>query len=974
MKLRKIVSITAAAAMLAAMPLPSFAATDIIKYEDFENYSGGWKAQGASTEIVFEKTDRGQSAKLITEGGGKGQELMKFVSVPESAKAIAYHVMIKFEGEDAELSFYMGGSGTTCLARFEKGEIKIGYTNKTAPLKIQNGIWYSCFVEHDNESGFTRFSVSGANGDYAAVSGKVNLKPSQMNRLDVVSNAPASGTAIRYIDNVAFYAIDDVIEEYGTPGTGDELALVSISPYLGALDKETKSVELTFNKDITEENIAGIKATINNDASLIGEWRAENGMAVADLNFTPLSDALYYFEFSGVADGEKTVGGRTFWITNPDYAISGLKYNTAEIKPGAAVSFEGSFYSWTESFDKASLLTVVYDKDNTAVSFSADEGIVPSKTGAAGQTSVTVPSDDGEYKVVTYIWDSLGNMKTLNNPVALSSGLAAPEGEKSEKAFNTPKITDGKTYLNGTIPAAADKRIQVEVLKPGVTEDSDFSNLSPTEFEETYLTFFEVTANSEGTWRTPDFAIGDILGDYSTRINYEGSGAAPVFYKNAFRYISVSFAQTLAELADGEDSDAAADFILKNISLIADSNSDYEKLDEEELKNAVLRAVEEKKNIEGGAFKTAAVVTDYVNRAIMLSHISANKENAQSLLYKYAPLCNLESDCPPFKYLKDVDKSAFTGVSADAAKLSITEWTEKYGMKIFKSACANVSINSEVEGILDATQEWLGVDLSAYKKLKDKKSVNLAVMKFSNDTKEEFKKYFDKAVKSAASSDSSKGNTSSGSSGSKPSGPSGSAVVSPAATPTPAPVPTAAPRHEFSDMQNFDWAKEAVEALYDEKIVSGVGDNKFEPSREVTREEFVKMLAEAFKIPQSDEKINFSDVSESDWFAPYVFAAVASGTVRGISEDLFGTGKSITRADMAVMAYRAAGLSKADGKTFADDGEIPDYAKEAVYTLNAAGIISGTGDNKFSPAASANRAEAAKIIYMLKNLNGGKSK
>lgn len=61
MKLRKIVSITAAAAMLAAMPLPSFAATDIIKYENFENYSGGWKAQGASTEIVFEKTDRGRA-------------------------------------------------------------------------------------------------------------------------------------------------------------------------------------------------------------------------------------------------------------------------------------------------------------------------------------------------------------------------------------------------------------------------------------------------------------------------------------------------------------------------------------------------------------------------------------------------------------------------------------------------------------------------------------------------------------------------------------------------------------------------------------------------------------------------------------------------------------------------------------------------------------------------------------------------
>lgn len=973
MKLVKIISITAVAAMLTAMPLPSFAATDIIKYENFENYSGGWKAQGASTEIVFEKTDRGQSAKLITEGGGKGQELMKLVSVPESAKAIAYHVMIKFEGEDAELSFYMGGSGTTCLAVLEKGEIKIGYTNKTAPLKIQNGIWYSCFVEHDNESGFTRFSVSGANGDYAAVSGKVNLKPSQMNRLDVVSNAPKSASAVRYVDNVAFYAIDDVIEEYGAPGTGSELALVSISPSLGTLDKKAKTVELTFNKDITEENLAQIKASVNGNGSLLGAWRAENGRAVADLNFTPQSDALYYFEFSGVADGEKTVGGRTFWITNPDYAISGLKYNTAEIKPGAAVSFEGSFYSWTESFDKASLLTVVYDKDNTAVSFSADEGIVPNETGAAGHTNVSVPSADGEYRIVSYIWDSLYGMKTLNAPVALSQGLTAPEGEKSEKALNTPIITDGKTYLSGTITAAADKRIQVEVLKPGVTEDSDFSNLSPTEFNETYLTFFEVTANSEGTWRTPDFAIGDLSGDYSVRINYEDSNAAPVFYKNLFRYISAAFGEKLVNAANGEDAEAAAEFIVKNISLIADGNSDYEALSDEELKNAALRAVEEKKNIDGGVFKTPERVADFVNRAIMLSHLTLHKDNAYNLILKYAPMCNFEEDYPPFKYLKKADKSAFDSVSADAAKLSITEWTEKYGMKIFKSACANVSISSEVESILIDTEDWLGIDLSAYKKLKDKKSVNLAVMKFPDDTKEEFKTYFDKTVKSAASSSSSKGNTSSGSSGSKPSGPSGSATVTPAATPAPKPAPTEAPQHDFSDMQGFEWANEAVKALYDEKIISGVGEDKFEPSREVTREEFVKMLAEAFKIPQSDEKINFFDVSESDWFAPYVSAAAASGMVNGISDELFGTGKSITRADMAVMAYRAAGLSKADGKTFADDGEIPDYAKEAVYALNAAGIISGTGDNKFSPAASANRAEAAKIIYMLKNLNGGKS-
>ena len=50
---------------------------------------------------------------------------------------------------------------------------------------------------------------------------------------------------------------------------------------------------------------------------------------------------------------------------------------------------------------------------------------------------------------------------------------------------------------------------------------------------------------------------------------------------------------------------------------------------------------------------------------------------------------------------------------------------------------------------------------------------------------------------------------------------------------------------------------------------------------------------------------------------------------------------------------------------FADDDEISDYAKKAVYALRAAGVVSGITDDEFAPKENATRAQAAKIIYSI---------
>jgi endo-1,4-beta-xylanase len=89
---------------------------------------------------------------------------------------------------------------------------------------------------------------------------------------------------------------------------------------------------------------------------------------------------------------------------------------------------------------------------------------------------------------------------------------------------------------------------------------------------------------------------------------------------------------------------------------------------------------------------------------------------------------------------------------------------------------------------------------------------------------------------------------------------------------------------------------------------------------------------------------------------------VASG-----SGGLFRGGDDILRQDMAVMLYRYAALrgislSAAGSDSFTDDGTIASYAREAVYALRNAGIISGMGDGSFVPGGTATRAQVAQIF------------
>lgn len=181
-------------------------------------------------------------------------------------------------------------------------------------------------------------------------------------------------------------------------------------------------------------------------------------------------------------------------------------------------------------------------------------------------------------------------------------------------------------------------------------------------------------------------------------------------------------------------------------------------------------------------------------------------------------------------------------------------------------------------------------------------------------------------------------------------------------------------RVEFRDITPVQsWAGRSIQVAAAKGIINGRGDGVFDPQEIVTRAEFAKMIVLAFGLEDATATHSFTDVNSSDWFQPYVAAAVKAGIVKGRSADRFEPNGTITRAEMATMAARAMVITgKAKYimnvdealRVFSDHADIHSSMKDAVALAAKLGIVIGE-NNQFNPNDVSTRAQAAVVIYRL---------
>ena len=107
----------------------------------------------------------------------------------------------------------------------------------------------------------------------------------------------------------------------------------------------------------------------------------------------------------------------------------------------------------------------------------------------------------------------------------------------------------------------------------------------------------------------------------------------------------------------------------------------------------------------------------------------------------------------------------------------------------------------------------------------------------------------------------------------------------------------------FDDVPEGAWYATPVNVMAELGIVDGVGDDKFEPNREITRAEFTTMAMRFADVPSGGVNI-FTDVAPDDWFYSYVVNSIQYGWIEGYGDGTFRPDRLITRAEVTTIVNR----------------------------------------------------------------------
>lgn len=188
------------------------------------------------------------------------------------------------------------------------------------------------------------------------------------------------------------------------------------------------------------------------------------------------------------------------------------------------------------------------------------------------------------------------------------------------------------------------------------------------------------------------------------------------------------------------------------------------------------------------------------------------------------------------------------------------------------------------------------------------------------------------------------------------------------------------PSKPYHDVDTGRWYHEGIDYAIAHGLMNGVGNGMFEPESSMTRAMLVTVLWRYAGSPAGWEN-PFTDVPNGSWFTQAVAWAAENGIVNGVGNHKFEPDSNITREQMAAILFRYAAMSGFDTSArgnldqYPDRGDVSGYAVEPLSWAVAEGLIKGTDNGNgilLDPQGNATRAQVATIIMRFIRTAAGK--
>lgn len=176
----------------------------------------------------------------------------------------------------------------------------------------------------------------------------------------------------------------------------------------------------------------------------------------------------------------------------------------------------------------------------------------------------------------------------------------------------------------------------------------------------------------------------------------------------------------------------------------------------------------------------------------------------------------------------------------------------------------------------------------------------------------------------------------------------------------------------FTDVKENHWAQNSIQSLAAHEVVNGYGKT-FDPSKDITRAEFIKIVVEALQLENKNGAVPFTDVSSNKWYYNYIETAYQNGIVNGTGQNRFLPESKISREEMFSILVRSlygdelTASSEIDNmKTdFVDANEVSKWAEKEMAVAVEKGLVKGNKQQQLSPISASTRAEVAMSVYRI---------
>lgn len=176
-------------------------------------------------------------------------------------------------------------------------------------------------------------------------------------------------------------------------------------------------------------------------------------------------------------------------------------------------------------------------------------------------------------------------------------------------------------------------------------------------------------------------------------------------------------------------------------------------------------------------------------------------------------------------------------------------------------------------------------------------------------------------------------------------------------------IPVSAMAVEFDDAQGH-WAEAAIDRWSDAGVVSGVGNNDFDPEGEMNRAQAASVFSELLQLTDEADISNFTDIPDNAWYAGHIAKCVAAGIMTGTGNNQMEPEATLSREMFFTMFAQAMGIEREETSDvqFSDAGETSSWAVGYINALANRGFISGMGDGSVEPLSDINRASVMALL------------